>query len=110
MANPHRGEVTFEVDGKSYTLMLNTNAICELEAEMNKGIDEIAMSMTRLSTLRGMLWAALRAHHPEVTLPEAGAMIDKVRRTSAMKAVNDALAAAFPKPDPDAKAGPENPQ
>lgn len=110
MANPHRGEVAFEVDGKSYTLTFGTNAICELEAAMDKGIDEIAQSMSRLSVVRGMLWAALRTHHPEITLVDAGAIIDKVRRNAAMKAINEALAVSFPKPDPDAKAGPENPQ
>ena len=109
MANPHKGETSFEVDGKVYTLVLGTNAICELESAIDKGIDEIAMSLTRLSMLRGVLWAALRAHHPEITLADAGVMIDKVRRVPVMNAVNAALVAAFPKPSADAKAGPENP-
>ena len=31
MGNPHKGDVSFEVDGKRRALVYNMNALCELE-------------------------------------------------------------------------------
>jgi hypothetical protein len=109
MPNPHKGEAAFEVDGVVYTLRLSTNAICELETAMDKGLDAIVGNMARLSTVRGLLWAALRDHHPEITMAGAGILIDKAGMAAAMNAVTAALTAAFP-PKTDEKAGPTNPQ
>lgn len=108
MANPHKGEVAFEADGKAYTLRLSTNAICELEAALDRGLDAIVASMGRLSTVRGLLWAALRDNHPDVTMAGAGLIIDKAGMPAVMAAVTSALTAAFP-PRTEAKDGPENP-
>lgn len=41
MANPHKGEVGFKVDGKSYKLSFSANAICNLEDELGKTMAEL---------------------------------------------------------------------
>ena len=72
MANPEKGEVAFQVADAEYTLKFSTNAICELEERLNKGLNEIVANMARVSVVRAMLWAGLRAHHPGDTACQAG--------------------------------------
>jgi hypothetical protein len=80
MANPNKGEIAFDVDGKRYTLRYSIDAICSLEAEAGKGMvaligelqDPSKMSLT---LARQVLWAGLLEHHPELTVKEAGELI-----------------------------------
>ena len=96
MANPARGEVAFRVADTDYNLKYSTNAICELEDYLDKGLNTIVANMERLTTVRALLWAGMRAHHPEVTLKQAGDMIDRVGMAPATEAIGKALTAAFP--------------
>lgn len=99
MANPARGEVAFTVADTEYTLKYSTNAICELEDRLNAGLNTIVGHMDRLSTVRGMLWAGLRAKHPDITIQQAGEIIDKCGMIAATEVIGKALKAAFPPPD-----------
>jgi hypothetical protein len=96
MANPARGEVGFKAGDAVYTLKFSTNAICELEDHLDKGLNTIVANMERLTTVRALLWAGMRAHHPDVTLKQAGEMIDRVGMAPATEAIGKALTAAFP--------------
>lgn len=83
MSNPHKGTVTFEADGGTFTLKLSTNALVELEQALGSGIDTIGammadQSMAKLKTLRLMFWAALTDHHEGMTLKDAGDLIDAI--------------------------------
>lgn len=98
MGNPHRGEVTFKVADAEYVLKFSTNAICELEDRLDKSLNVIVANMERLATVRALLWAGLRAHHPDVTLPQAGEIIDRSGMAAATEAIGKALNAAFPTP------------
>lgn len=106
MANPARGEVAFRVADSEYTLKFSTNAICELEERLDKGLNTIVANMERLTTVRALLWAGLRAKHPDVTIAQAGEMIDRVGMAEATETIGKALTAAFPAPtegkDPNA--------
>lgn len=99
MANPHRGEVTFKVADAEYTLVFSTNAICELEERLDKGLNAIVANMERLTTVRAMLWAGLRAKHPDITITKAGEMIDACGMLVATDVIGKALHAAFPPQD-----------
>lgn len=99
MANPHRSEVAFKVEDTEYILKYSTNAICELEQQLDKGLNTIVANMERLTTVRAMLWAGLRAKHEDITLPKAGELIDKCGMAAATDAIGKALNAAFPRPD-----------
>lgn len=86
MANLERGEVTLEVEGRRYTLVLPLNAICELETTVARdgaGPLPFPLFLMRLnqgrsfSDTRAFLYAALRTHHPKVTLESAGNLIEQ---------------------------------
>ncbi|WP_396190307.1 GTA-gp10 family protein [Flavobacterium sp.] len=105
MANPARGEVALAVADTEYTLKFSTNAICELEDRLDKGLNLIVANMERLTTVRALLWAGLRAKHPDVTITQAGEIIDRIGMAQATEVIGKALTAAFPPNEADAKNG-----
>src|SRR5215471_2988914 len=76
MANPQRGEIDLDVNGKTYTLALDLNALCELQAVLRPNdpdsieLDEVMRKVGKMNPtyLRAFLWATLRRHHRDVTL------------------------------------------
>lgn len=76
MANPLRGEVPFQIDGKTYRLKWATNAICEFEDLMGGGLPTLGPMATSVKALRAMVWAALREFHPEITLKQVTEWFD----------------------------------
>jgi len=52
------------------------------------------------------LWAALRTHHPEVTLEQAGEIIGQVKIQKIITSVSEAMQVAFPKAEGDKKPNP----
>ena len=99
MANPARGEVAFTVANTEYTLKFSTNAICELEDRLNKSISVIVEGMDRITVVRAMLWAGLQAKHPEMTLQDAGDIIDRGGMAHIAETISKALTLAFPAQD-----------
>lgn len=99
MANPHKSEVAFKVGDVEYTLKFSTNAICELEDRLDKGLNTIVANMERLTTVRALLWAGLQSKHDSITLQKAGEIIDQSGMAAATEAIGKALNAAFPRPD-----------
>lgn len=127
MANPQKGEVSFEADGKTWTLRYSANALCELEDHLSRGVVDIAselqswgppvgpdgkssgetperaaerVKLIRLGTLRAVFWAGLRDHHPDIDIRHAGDLL--VAAGGAMGGlalVADAFAQAFPEPE-----------
>lgn len=68
--NPLKGEVAFEVEGEAYKLVLDFNALCELEAALGPGDDRNGPRASRAT-----LWAAMQRHHEGLTLDDAGDLI-----------------------------------
>lgn len=69
MANKHKGEVSFAADGKTYTLSLSINAMCEMDDAF--GVDDALGSLmstgkATVKQLRTIFFVALRHHHPEI--------------------------------------------
>lgn len=95
MANPHRGEVAFKAGEANYILVYSTNAICELEEALGKGLNAIVADMERLSTVRAILWAGLRSRQPDITMAGAGEIIDLCGVAAATEVIGRALNAAF---------------
>lgn len=82
MSNRETGVVTVEVQDKTYRLVLDVNAICELEAAFSTPDKEIVLNdiLTKVARgsvahIRALVWAALRRHHPEMTLAQSGQFI-----------------------------------
>jgi uncharacterized protein HemX len=83
MANREKGEISIEIGGKPYTLVLNTNALVELQDVLSTPkalatIDEIYARVNQgsLRHVRAMVWAALRKYHSDLTLESVGELID----------------------------------
>jgi len=81
MANKERGEVRVEVEGQFYTLRPSFDALCELEALVDKPIDEILgmVNQGRLAGVRALMWCLLHEHHGAeiVTLKDSSRWIER---------------------------------
>lgn len=102
MANKYRGEHAVEIDGRAYTLCFSTNALCELEAIWGSPMQDIAKALSREQLpsqiqLRALLWAALRDHHPDISLKDTGVLMDALGSAQTHMATLSAFIAAMPK-------------
>lgn len=109
MANPHRGHIDLTAGEAVYRLSFSINALCELEDATGKSVNELVNEMNspnpRLSMIRTLLWGALRDHHEEVTLREAGEIAGEAGMQQTGEAVGKAFELAFPaaKEDPGSR-------
>lgn len=101
MANRIRGEVDFESDHGRLTLKYDVNALCELEDELDIGIQEFGEMFAgkrkiRLKHVRAAFWAGLRHHRPEISVSEAGEIMMEVGgMTPALDLIGKAFELAF---------------
>lgn len=97
MSNPHRGEVTVEADGRTWTLKLGANALIELEQQLGGGLAEKLQdeATSKVLIVRSVIWAAARKHHPDITEERAGELIDDIGLTEAMDLVQKLFAFAM---------------
>jgi hypothetical protein len=99
MANPHRGETTLEIDGVVYRFCFTIDALCALEDGLDLSIVEISDQMRRgvprLRVIRGLVWAGLMTHHPEVDEQQAGDLIMQATVGALLPAIARALNLAF---------------
>lgn len=101
--NPNKGEIELQAGDKSYVLRYSIDAICSIEERTGKNFLRVVAEMNNSATMtvtmmREILHAGLAEHHPEVTLKEAGELLVAAGGVvGAMKKVNSAFEAAFPK-------------
>lgn len=109
MANPHRGGVSLQAGGATYTLSFSVNALCELEAQMGgTPMPKIAASLqsadgVSMSMVRTLVWAALRDHHRDVDERGAGDIVSDAGIEPVMEAIGEAFQLAFPQGGGDAR-------
>ncbi len=84
MANRQNGEVSIEIDGKSYTMALTLDAMVAVEdlfstAQKSVTFQEVTEGADRGSAkhLRGLLWASLVTHHPDLDVKDVSALVQK---------------------------------
>lgn len=81
MANRFLGEATTKVGDKSYTLRMDFNAMCEFEDATGRdamgAFADMESGNASVKDIRAIVWAALREHHPEATLTDAGAILSE---------------------------------
>jgi len=112
MANPHKGEIELKAGDNTFILRYSIDAICSLEDEMDKGFPAIAAEMgdpktMRVSSVRKVLLAGLREHHPDMTLKHAGElMLAAGGAVVVLGKVAEAFAAAFPDAEAEGKKSP----
>lgn len=108
MANAVKGEASIEVEGQTYVLAFNINAMCEVEYLLDLSTDRILQKLVAsppLHIVRALLWAGLRAHHDGIDLHGAGDLIEKIGGPGlVLEGIGKALVSAFP----DAEDGADN--
>ena len=78
MANPYKGEVEFQVDGKTYMVKFSSNVMAEIDETLDPADANRIMTAGRASArvMRKVFWLALRANHPEIkSEQEAGELV-----------------------------------
>jgi len=82
MANPERGEVALTVGDRTYRLVLDLNALCELEDLLSTPDQAVTFGQVFLHAsqysgrhCRAIAWAALRRYHPDLSLADAADVI-----------------------------------
>lgn len=87
MANPQKDEVSVEVDGRTYTLVFNFSAMVAAESKAEaiglkhttwEQIFEQVQSTRSARYIRLIIWAMLIKYHPDMSLEQAGQLIDSL--------------------------------
>lgn len=65
------------IDGQTYTLALDINAMVLLEDRFDLPFDKVMAELIdgRIKGLRTVFWAALQSHHPGTTEEDAGRLL-----------------------------------
>lgn len=94
MANKHRGEVEILLD-QTRKLRYTTNALAELEDALGKPVTQLNQEETGIKTIRAMLWAGLLHETPDLTINEAGELMNHTDLTTISEKVTEAITLAF---------------
>ena len=108
MANPLRGEASFNAGASEFTLVFDVNAFCELEDETGFGVSELIdriQDKPSFRLLRSIFCAGLQTHHPKTSIAEAGEIMSDAGLEVMKDALARALKAAMPAKDDDGDAG-----
>lgn len=104
MANGFKGEATAQVDGKTFTLRLDFNAMCAFEEATGRDAMEVLEGLERgkyrATDLRALVWSMLHRHHPEATVADAGDIL-----SSDLQALMRVIEAARPQVEPGVAVG-----
>lgn len=91
-----KGEVGFEADGESYTLLLDFNALCDLEDSL-PGLMDGTAEIKSPKAIRSVFHAGLQARHDGLTTRDAGDLIQAIGLDVAGELVAEAFSASFGK-------------
>lgn len=101
MANLERGEVSFEASGKTWTMKVGTEAMCQIESLTGKGIAEVGQLLgsektSTITLLRAVFCGSLQEHHEGITPKECSKLMDEVGVAVIGQKIGEAFQAAFP--------------
>ena len=107
--NPHKGDVTFSVAEKRYTLRYSHLALAKLEQQLDKGLFKIFAEVEswkdnpqdmRINTVLALLWAGLQKHHPAISVDDVSDLLDDLDggMAKAVEIVGQAMEKAFSAP------------
>jgi hypothetical protein len=104
MANKKQNAFPVKLD-KQRKIRFTFNAFCELEEVMDRPLTELQNGF-KMKDLRALVWAGLLHEEPDLTLEDAGAMIDEAESIEEVaQVVGKALEAAFGSKKKDAEPG-----
>lgn len=93
-----KGTVPFLAGDERYLLLLDFNALCDLESEL-PGLMDGTAEIKSPSAIRAVFHAGLVAHHGDVDLRDAGKIIHEIGIEQAAELVKEAFEASFGKTD-----------
>lgn len=112
MSNRQTGEVTVEVEGQPFRLVLDINAMCELESMMSTPVKDVTFHevLSKAGTgslrhIRAAFWAALRRHHGTMTLSDVGVWVEKAGLENLNEQLGHLAKSASPDPKDAAELG-----
>ncbi len=108
MANPHKGEVEFEAGGRTRLLRLDTQTMCELEAEFDLGILRILahLDLARMTDVRRIFRFMLTERLSE---DDTNAVLDEIGYFPARSLMDRVVLLAFPEAREAADGGTTDP-
>lgn len=103
-----RSRVPITLGGKTRTIVLNFNALCDAELALGRDIFNEELTVSSPSVIRVLLWAGLKHEWPNVTVDMIGDMLEADGSfISASIAIAQALEAALPDEDETPPSGEE---
>ena len=98
MANALKGEVAFSVESGDlagdYVLLLDFNALCDLEDDL-PGLMDGSAAIKTPSAIRAVFHAGLQARHDGISLRDAGSIIQAIGIETAGELVSRSFEASF---------------
>lgn len=94
MANKQRGYVNINLD-RPRKLRFDTNALAELEDALGQPVTAFDQGNVGIKTLRAMIWAGLLHELPDLTVREAGKLMDDGDLQEISSKLTEALELAF---------------
>jgi hypothetical protein len=96
-ADPVVRYTPLEIDGSTYRLAYDFNAIAQVEQSQGVNLlKNFMVSELNASSLRGILYAGLLKAHPEMTMEDAGRLIHPRNINSILETVVRAYEASMP--------------
>jgi hypothetical protein len=89
-----KGTIPFKVDGDDYTLLLDFNALCDLEDEL-PGLMDGTAEIKSPKAIRRVFHAGLSEYHAGLDERDAGKLIHSLGLERAAELVKDAFDASF---------------
>ena len=112
--NPTQETVDLTLDGETYTLFFDLDAIAAAEDETGvaliAGMRKRDVDAPRISMVRALFWACLQPYQPKIELPQASAMVNQWNWSEIWEKVLETWVAGMKKPDPNAAADPQKGQ
>lgn len=103
MANVIKGEVPLKLgDGREFVMVMDMDAMVEAEAVYGKPTPQIMADASQgyIGATRALIYASLRARHPDITLKEASEIF-MAGGPAAVEAMQQAFVASFGEAEPE---------
>jgi hypothetical protein len=93
--------IGFTVGDRGYTMVLDINALCDLEEALGRPAGQVLSGLSDpatadIRTMRAVFWAGLRKQHNDLTLTGAGELLTAIGFAAGMEVIQRAILRTFP--------------
>lgn len=110
MANPERGEVDLEVNGRRYRLALGLGGLRTIQRVVSSPAHRVTLPEVVHGAFNGdidylcvMVWGALQRYHPEMTQASVEDLLDEAGGLQAIPRIHELLNEMMSATTPDAR-------